>query len=119
MEFAALVAADRGSAGTSHFFITGDRDVATSRARDRARVIAYILRRVLYAVPILLGVNLVTFALFFLVNTPDDMARLQLGAKRVTPEAIANWKREHGYDKPLVYNSAAAGAAKLTDTIFY
>ena len=32
------------------------------------------------------------------------MARMQLGVKRVTPEAIAKWKAERGYDKPLVYN---------------
>ncbi len=61
---------------------------------------AYIVRRVLYAVPILVGVNLLTFALFFIVNTPDDMARMQLGAKRVTPEAIEKWKAERGYDLP-------------------
>ena len=66
---------------------------------------AYIVRRVLYAVPILIGVNLITFALFFIVNTPDDMARMQLGAKRVTPEAIEKWKAERGYDLPLVWNS--------------
>ncbi len=80
---------------------------------------AYILRRLLFAIPILIGVNVITFALFFLVNTPDDMARMQLGAKRVTPEAIANWKHERGYDKPLLYNSAAPGLGKLTETIFY
>jgi len=70
---------------------------------------AYIVRRVLYAIPILIGVNLITFALFFVVNTPDDMARMQLGTKRVTPDAIAKWKAERGYDKPLLYNEAAAG----------
>ena len=80
---------------------------------------AYIVRRLLFAIPILLGVNVITFALFFLVNTPDDMARMQLGAKRVTPEAIQNWKHERGYDKPLLYNAQAPGARKLTDTIFY
>ncbi len=80
---------------------------------------AYIIRRVLYAIPILIGVNLLTFLLFFVVNTPDDMARMQLGAKRVTPEAIERWKIERGYDKPLVWNDAAEGAAKLIDTIFY
>jgi peptide/nickel transport system permease protein len=67
-------------------------------------VFAYIVRRVLYAIPILIGVNLITFALFFIVNTPDDMARMQLGAKRVTPEAIEKWKAERGYDLPLVWN---------------
>jgi len=82
-------------------------------------MIAYLIRRTLYAIPILIGVNLLTFALFFVVNTPDDMARVQLGIKRVTPEAIANWKHQHGYDKPLLYNSKAQGADKLTDTIFF
>jgi len=82
-------------------------------------MLAYIIRRLLYAIPILIGVNLLTFALFFVVNTPDDMARMQLGVKRVTPEAIQKWKAERGYDKPLVWNSAAAGTAALTDTIFF
>ncbi len=66
---------------------------------------AYIVRRLLYAIPILVGVNLITFALFFIVNTPDDMARMQLGAKRVTPEAVQKWKAERGYDLPLVWNA--------------
>lgn len=82
-------------------------------------MLAYILRRVLYAIPILIGVNLITFALFFVVNSPDDMARMQLGMKRVTPQAIEAWKHDHGYDKPLLYNTKAEGADKLTDTIFY
>jgi peptide/nickel transport system permease protein len=82
-------------------------------------MLAYVIRRTLYAIPILVGINLLTFALFFLVNTPDDMARMQLGQKRVTPEAIEKWKAERGYDKPLAWNASAAGAQKLTDTIFY
>jgi peptide/nickel transport system permease protein len=80
---------------------------------------AYVLRRVLYAIPILVGVNLITFLLFFIVNTPDDMARMQLGAKRVTPEAIEKWKAERGYDRPMLYNPAAAGTDRFTDTIFF
>ena len=82
-------------------------------------MIAYILRRMLYALPILIGVNLITFTLFFVVNTPDNMARMHLGMKHVTPEAIEKWKHEHGYDKPLMFNNAAAGAQALTDTIFF
>lgn len=79
---------------------------------------AYIVRRLLYAIPILIGVNLLTFLLFFVVNTPDDMARMQLGARRVTPEAIEKWKTERGYDLPLAWNSAAQGLEKATRTIF-
>ncbi len=82
-------------------------------------MIAYILRRLLYAVPILIGVNLLTFALFFVLNSPDQMARMHLGEKRVTPEAITNWKQEHGYDKPLLFNESASGLARVTDTIFF
>jgi len=82
-------------------------------------MINYLIRRVLYAIPILIGVNLITFALFFFVNTPDDMARMQLGQKRVTEEAVRQWKEERGYDRPLFVNSAAQGIAKLTDTIFF
>jgi peptide/nickel transport system permease protein len=82
-------------------------------------MIGYIIRRIIYAIPILIGVNLLTFILFFVVNTPDDMARIQLGAKRVTPQAIAQWKHERGYDKPLLYNTAANGWAKVSDTIFF
>ena len=73
----------------------------------------------LYAIPILIGVNLVTFTLFFVVNTPDDMARMHLGIKRVTPEEILKWKQERGYDKALIYNSAEKGADRFTNTIFF
>lgn len=82
-------------------------------------MIGYLLRRLLYAIPILIGVNLLTFALFFMVNTPDDMARMQLGVKRVTPEAIEDWKRERGYDRPLFVNASAEGTGRFTDTIFF
>ena len=79
----------------------------------------YVIRRCLYGVLILIGVNLATFFLFFTVNTPDDMARLNIGGKRVTPELIAKWKSERGYDKPLYWNEAKAGGEKLTETIFW
>ena len=80
---------------------------------------AYIIRRLAYSVFILIGVNFLTFALFFFLNSPEDMARAQLGAKRVTPEAVAKWKHERGYDMPLFFNEQAAGAERLTRTIFF
>ncbi len=96
-------------------------------------MLAYLVRRLLYAIPILIGVNLITFALFFFVNSPDDVARVQLGQKRVTPEAVQKWKEERGYDKPMLFNADAtckrplfgwSGLPKLcqekvTDTIFF
>lgn len=82
-------------------------------------MLTYIIRRIIYAIPILIGVNLITFTLFFVVNTPDDMARMQLGIKYVTPEAIEKWKKERGYDKPLLLNEDEAGLQRLTQTIFF
>ena len=79
----------------------------------------YIIRRIGYGVLILIGVNVFTFMLFFTVNTPDDMARMNIGGKRVTQDAIEKWKVERGYDKPLFWNGTAPGAQKLTKTIFY
>ena len=82
-------------------------------------MIGYVVRRLLYGVLILIGVNLFTFVLFFAVNTPDDMARLAIGGQRVSTDAIAKWKAERGYDKPLFINTQQSGLAQYTDTIFY
>ena len=82
-------------------------------------MIAYIIRRALYAIPILVGVNVLTFMLFFVVNSPDDMARMHLGMKRVTPAAIETWKEDRGYQLPLLYNRDASGTGTLTETIFF
>jgi peptide/nickel transport system permease protein len=79
----------------------------------------FAVRRIGYGLLVLLGVNLLTFALFFTVNTPDDMARLNLGGKRVSADAVQKWKAERGYDKPLYFNAAREGAARVTDTIFW
>ena len=82
-------------------------------------MIAYIFRRLMYGVLILIGVNVFTFVLFFAVNTPDDMARLAIGGQRVSADAIEKWKVDRGYDKPLFVNTEASGLNKYTDTIFY
>ena len=82
-------------------------------------MIRYLLRRIVYGFLILLGVNLLTFLIFFAVNTPDDMARIAIGGKYVSAEAIADWKHVHGYDKPLIWNGSAPGTEKVTKTIFW
>ena len=82
-------------------------------------MLTYLLRRILYAIPILIGVNIITFALFFMVNSPDDMARMHLGQKYVTPQAIQQWKIKEGYDKPLFINHREQGMQKITHTLFF
>jgi peptide/nickel transport system permease protein len=64
---------------------------------------SYLLRRLLYAPLIIVGVMLVTFAIFFVFQSPENMARVQLG-KRATPTNIAAWISKRGYDKPVFLN---------------
>jgi peptide/nickel transport system permease protein len=82
-------------------------------------MIAFLIRKIGYGLLILLGINVLTFVLFFKVNTPDDMARMQLGGKRITPEAIEKWKIERGYDKALFFEEKAQGLEKITQTLFF
>ncbi|MFA6930685.1 MAG: ABC transporter permease [Lentisphaeria bacterium] len=80
---------------------------------------AYLIRRIFYVLPILAGVNLLVFALFFLVNTPDDMARQSLGEKASNPVQIQRWKKAHGYQWPHFFNTGEKGLKCLTQTIFF
>ncbi|MFQ5427695.1 MAG: ABC transporter permease [Thermodesulfobacteriota bacterium] len=82
-------------------------------------MLSYIIRRLMYAVPIIIGVNVLTALLFFRINTPDDMARKILGEKFVTPAAVENWKKDHGYDLPAFINTGEGGAGLITQTIFF
>jgi peptide/nickel transport system permease protein len=59
---------------------------------------AYVIRRLIYAIPILLGVSLVVFSLFHLVG--GDPAALLLG-KHATAERVAMVRAELGLDQPL------------------
>lgn len=61
---------------------------------------AYVIRRLLYGVGVVLGVLFLLFILFFTVTKPEDIARRALGEK-ASPEVIEQWKVNHGYDRPL------------------
>ena len=82
-------------------------------------MIQYVVKRTLYAVPILLGVNILTFALFFMVNSPDDIAYVHLGGKHVTQADLDSWKLAHGYHLPLFKNDNETGLAQFQKTIFW
>jgi peptide/nickel transport system permease protein len=64
-------------------------------------MVAYLVRRLLYAVPILIGVSLVTFVLFYVVVPPRQLARRNLTSRHPSNEEIQDWLHAHGYDKPL------------------
>jgi len=77
-------------------------------------VLTYLLRRLAFGVATILGVLLLLFVLFFLVATPDDVARKALGDKAM-PDAIEQWKANHGYLRPLAWNPAAPFDTILVD----
>jgi peptide/nickel transport system permease protein len=111
--------ADRAVAGAAGPFADSGGAWFSGPGKESDPMSAYIIRRLLYALPILIGVNALTFVLFFVVNSPDDMARMHLGNKRVTDAAILAWKQEHGYEKPLLFNRAEEGARRFTETILF
>src|ERR1051325_663493 len=64
-------------------------------------MLRYIIRRLLYAIPILIGVSLATFLLFNVISTPEQIARKNISQKNPTREQIQEWLKDHDYDKPL------------------
>ena len=77
-------------------------------------MIAYLVRRTLYGGLTVLGVLLFLFVLFFFFASPDDVARKAVGEK-APPDVIAQWKANHGYDKPLFWNARAPRDTMLAD----
>jgi peptide/nickel transport system permease protein len=71
-------------------------------------MVAYLIRRLFFFVPIVFGVMLLTFVLFFVVQSPEAMARRVLGPK-ATPKVVENWLHNRGYDKPLLINRTGEG----------
>ena len=59
---------------------------------------AYIIRRLFYLIPIVMGVLLVTFCLFTLVG--GDISQ-QIAGKNADAETIAEIRHEYGFNKPL------------------
>ena len=58
----------------------------------------YIIRRLLYTIPIVFGVLLLTFTLFTLVG--GDIS-VEIAGKNATPETIQEIREEYGLNKPL------------------
>lgn len=83
-------------------------------------MIAYIIRRLLLAVPTVLGVCLVTFLLFNVFASPEAVARKQLG-KNPTADQIQAWITAHGMDKPMFLNlkSDQDGRLRPLDSRFW
>ncbi len=75
-------------------------------------MIAYVLRRFVQAVPVLIGTSVAAFLLIHFI--PGDPAAIFLGA-RATPESVAILREQLGLDRPLVtqYLEFATGALQL------
>lgn len=59
----------------------------------------YIIRRLLYLIPIVLGVILITYILFNVVTSGEAVAKQRIGP-HATPEMIKAFLTKHGYDEP-------------------
>lgn len=61
-------------------------------------MLSYVVRRLLYMIPVLLGVAVLVFLLFHTVG--EDPVRMALG-QHATPDAIADLRAKWGLDRPL------------------
>ena len=77
-------------------------------------MLAYLVRRLAAGVVTILGVLLFLFVLFFLLARPEDVARKALG-ERAPQQAIAQWIRNHGYDRPRFWNPERPADTMLAD----
>ncbi len=59
----------------------------------------YILKRIFYVIPVLLGVTVIVFTLMYI--TPGDPAAVILGLE-ATPESLAEVRKELGIDQPYI-----------------
>jgi peptide/nickel transport system permease protein len=75
-------------------------DASVKKGEQKHKMLRYVIRRILYAIPILIGVLLLTFFLFFGTSSPDTIARRNLSSRNPTQEQIKVWLHDHGYDKP-------------------
>ncbi|MBX3459211.1 MAG: ABC transporter permease [Planctomycetes bacterium] len=59
-------------------------------------MLAYVLRKLLYMPLILMGVIVITFILFFLVTSPEALARHRVGEK-ASQQQVLEWMAVNGY----------------------
>jgi peptide/nickel transport system permease protein len=83
-------------------------------------MVAYLVRRLAYGVLTVFGVMLLLFVLFFAVANPDDIARKAVG-ERARSEVYVQWKKNHGYDKPMFVNGeyGAFEGRRYSDTLLF
>ncbi|MDR1967010.1 MAG: ABC transporter permease [Synergistaceae bacterium] len=61
-------------------------------------MVKYVLKRILYLIPVLAGVALIVFTLLYI--TPGDPAKMMLG-ERAGEEALRQFRQENGLDRPF------------------
>ncbi|MCA1644735.1 MAG: ABC transporter permease, partial [Chloroflexi bacterium] len=63
-------------------------------------MLAYISQRLLHAVPVVIGISVLSFLMLHLV--PGDPVQIFAGDKPLTPERAAELRHQYGLDRPLV-----------------
>ena len=61
-------------------------------------MLTYLIRRILVAIPVLLGITFITFAILNL--TPGDPIRIMLATEQITPEVAVRLTEFYGLDRP-------------------
>src|SRR6266508_2727486 len=67
-------------------------------------MLVYVAQRLLHAVPVLIGISVLSFLMLHLV--PGDPVQIFAGDKPLTPERAAELRHQYGLDRPLVIQYA-------------
>jgi peptide/nickel transport system permease protein len=78
-------------------------------SQNEINMLKLLLKRFMWLIVVLFSVQILTFFLFFGLNTPDDIARAHLGSKYTSDDEIKRWKIDHGYDIPVFYDVKQKG----------
>ena len=70
----------------------------------------YILKRLLYLIPVIAGVILIVYLIFSVA--PGDPARVALGDE-ATNEALNEWREERGLNDPILIQYGKIGRAHV------
>ena len=78
-------------------------------------ILRYALRRVLYAIPIVLGVLFLLFVVFFNIADPYDMARMAKGEK-APPDVLDAWLELNQWRSRVLRRWIVSGSTKRSTT---
>lgn len=79
----------------------------------------YVLKRLLYFIPVLLGITFLAFSLLYIAPSDPVSTRLSAGGIPADPIVVANMRKEMGLDQPFLWQYASWSGNFLQGNLGY